>query len=229
MYTRTRSRALAAGAAILLVALNTACPADGSTAPVAPPLHTLTLSKAGAGSGSMLATPQSATYAEGATVSIAATPASGSSFTGWSGDCTGPVNPCSIAMSADKAVTATFTANTGAGQFDGAYAGTWTGGQSAGGNLTSTFTMTIAAGVIQGTFAPISGSASAVSGTVSANGAIAGNLAAATNGCAVVLTGQASTSVSGGTTGATLAGAYVLTPSATCNTASGSWTASRSK
>lgn len=60
----------------------------------------------------------------GATVKVAATPVSGSAFTGWSGDCTGPANPCSITMSADKAVTATFTVSTGAGQFDGAYAGT---------------------------------------------------------------------------------------------------------
>jgi hypothetical protein len=57
---------------------------------------------------------------------------------------------------------------------------------------------------------------------VSAAGAIAGNIPAAANGCAVVLTGQASTSTAGGTTGATLTGAYVLTPSLTCNTASGS-------
>ncbi len=95
--------------------------------------------------------------------------------------------------------------------------------------VTSTFTMTIAAGVIQGTFAPISGSIIAMSGTVSAAGAIAGNIPAAVNGCAVVLTGQASTSTWGGTTGATVTGAYVLTPSSTCNTAPGSWTASRAR
>lgn len=65
-------------------------------------------------------------------------------------------------------------------------------------------TMTIAAGVIRGTFAPIAVSVAAKSGTVSAAGANAGNIPAAANGCAVVLTGHSSTSTSGGTTAATL-------------------------
>src|SRR5262249_54081509 len=39
-----------------------------------------------------------------------ATPAAGSVFTGWSGDCAGTTNPCHVTMDQARAVTATFTA-----------------------------------------------------------------------------------------------------------------------
>lgn len=197
----------------------------GSTAPSGP--RTLTLSKSGAGNGSVVATPAGASYDEGTSVSIAATPDSVSAFTGWSGDCAGQDNPCTIVMSGNKTVTAAFTPNTGVGQFDGTYDGTWTGGQSDGSTLTSTFTWTITAGVVHGTFAPISGSTVAMSGTVSGSGALVGTIPAGSNGCSVDLAGQLTTSTTGGTTGATATGTYSLVASATCNSASGTWSATR--
>ena len=223
MCSLTRYRARAAGTGLLLVAMTTACPEN----PVQPQLRALTLSKAGAGTGFVLATPSASSYADGTTVSITAAPASGSTFTGWSGDCTGPTNPCSITMSADRIVTATFTANSGAGRFDGEFAGGWSGGQSNGSILIGTLTFTITNGTLTGTIAPISGSVGTFAGAVSASGALTASIAAGNNGCSVTLAGQVATTSSGGTTGAAATGTYFLPASVTCNSASGTWTATR--
>src|SRR5881296_1837858 len=169
---------------------------DSTTAPSDPPLRTLTLSKSGAGTGSIVATPAATAYAQGTTVSIAATADSGSAFTGWSGDGAGQANPCTIIMSRDRTVTAAFTG-------------------------------TVASGVMQGAFAPISGSTATMSGTASESGAISASLPAGSNGCSVNLTGQLATSSTGGVTGATATGTYSLVASSTCNSASGTWSATR--
>ena len=223
MDSRTRYRALSASAGILLVFTTTGCPESATQ----PQLRTLTLSNAGAGTGTLTANPAVATLREGTAVSIAATPASGSNFTGWGGDCSGPANPCSIVMNGDKTVTGTFTPNTGAGQFDGEFAGTWTGGQSDGSTLSGTLTLAITTGVLQGTISALSGSLGTFSGTVSPSGALSATVPAGNRGCNVTLAAQVRTSSSGTTTGATATGTYVLVPSLTCNTASGTWTATR--
>ena len=44
-------------------------------------------------------------------VTLTATPASGYSFSAWTGDCAGQGNPCTLTMDADKSVSATFTQN----------------------------------------------------------------------------------------------------------------------
>ncbi|GAB3844788.1 hypothetical protein GCM10028822_02440 [Hymenobacter terrigena] len=75
---------------------------------VAPTTYTLTT--ATTGSGTVVKNPDQATYASGATVSLTATPAAGYTFTGWSGDATGTANPLAVTMTANKTVTATFTA-----------------------------------------------------------------------------------------------------------------------
>ena len=43
---------------------------------------------------------------------MTATPVAGWSFSGWSGDLTGSVNPVTITLNGNKTVTATFTQNT---------------------------------------------------------------------------------------------------------------------
>src|SRR5262249_33089951 len=48
-------------------------------------------------------------FASGTAVTLTATPAAGSTFTGWSGGCTGTANTCTVTMSAAQSVTATFT------------------------------------------------------------------------------------------------------------------------
>jgi len=64
------------------------------------------------GSGSVGKSPDQASYAHGTVVTLTATPATGWSFSGWSGDLTGTTNPATITMSANRTVTATFTQNT---------------------------------------------------------------------------------------------------------------------
>jgi uncharacterized repeat protein (TIGR02543 family) len=64
-----------------------------------------------AASGNGTTTPAAGTYsyASGTTVSVTAVPASGATFTGWSGAATGTTNPVSIVMNASKTLTATFS------------------------------------------------------------------------------------------------------------------------
>ena len=228
MLSTTRRRFLSALGGILILTTTAACPEDspGPTGPQ-PNAFTLTLSRTGAGGGTMAATPSATTYVEGSTVSILATPASGSSFTGWAGDCTGPMNPCSLIMNMNRSVSGAFTASSGVGQFDGDYAGTWSGGQSNGTNLAGTLTLSISNGALQGTLAPISGSVGSFTGSVSPAGALAATIPAGPAGCAVTLSAQITTAAAGGTTGASTNGTYVLVASTTCKTASGSWTATR--
>ena len=83
----------------------------------APPVsYTLTVTKAGTGSGTVTSNPAgincgadcSETYNQGTSVTLTPTPDSGSTFTGWSGACSG-TGTCTVNMTSDKAVTATFT------------------------------------------------------------------------------------------------------------------------
>ena len=61
------------------------------------------------------ATVCSATFAQNATVSLIATPTTGATFAGWSGACGGTTTTCTVAMSAAKSVSATFTGGTPGG------------------------------------------------------------------------------------------------------------------
>ena len=79
------------------------------------------MTKAGAGTGTVTSSPAgincgstcTATYANGTTVTLTASPTSRSRFSGWSGDCTGR-STCVLTMTANHAVTATFTRKNGA-------------------------------------------------------------------------------------------------------------------
>jgi hypothetical protein len=76
----------------------------------------LTVTKQGTGSGTVTSSDGvincgiacSATYNSGTTITLTATPASGSTFSGWGGTCVG-TQPCTLTMSAAQAVSATFT------------------------------------------------------------------------------------------------------------------------
>jgi Zn-dependent metalloprotease len=83
-------------------------------------LRRLTVSKAGTGSGTVTSVPGGIAcgmacygdFADGEIVTLTATTAAGSSFTGWSGEgCTG-TGTCQVTMSQARSVTATFTVNT---------------------------------------------------------------------------------------------------------------------
>ncbi|MEI6206552.1 MAG: VCBS repeat-containing protein [Desulfuromonadales bacterium] len=78
--------------------------------------YALSVAKSGTGSGTVTSSPAgiscgatcSANYASGTSVTLTAAPASGSTFGGWSGACSGS-GTCTVAMSSAKSVTATFT------------------------------------------------------------------------------------------------------------------------
>ncbi len=78
----------------------------------------VSVAKAGTGSGSVrsapggidCAAPCSGAFDDGLRVTLSATPASGSTFAGWSGAGCGGTDACGLTMNADQTVTATFNA-----------------------------------------------------------------------------------------------------------------------
>ena len=79
--------------------------------PAAPGVtHTLTMAANPGGGGTTSPAAGGHTYAEGTVVDIGATPNIGYVFSNWSGGATGSTNPTTVTMSADKTVTANFTA-----------------------------------------------------------------------------------------------------------------------
>jgi List-Bact-rpt repeat protein len=79
-------------------------------------MRTVTVSKAGTGSGSVTSSPAgidcgstcSAQFADGASVTLTATPGSASEFLGWSGGGCSGVGTCPLVLSGDVSVTAQF-------------------------------------------------------------------------------------------------------------------------
>ena len=104
--TRWAALALAVGSVLLF----TSGAAAASTAS-----YTLSVSLAGAGSGTVTSSPAgiscgsscSFDYASGTQVTLSAIAASASSFSGWSGACTG-AGRCTVTMSSARSVTASF-------------------------------------------------------------------------------------------------------------------------
>lgn len=72
-------------------------------------IYALNLTSDGTGGGAVLCGDAAcaATYPAGTTVTLSATPASGSQFTGWSGACNG-ASPCSVLIDSGKSVAARF-------------------------------------------------------------------------------------------------------------------------
>lgn len=91
--------------------------ARGVVATFASTGQVLTVSKSGTGAGTVTSSPAgiscgatcSATFPGGTSVTLAASPTSGSVFSGWSGACAG-TGTCSVSMTTSRNVTATFTA-----------------------------------------------------------------------------------------------------------------------
>jgi photosystem II stability/assembly factor-like uncharacterized protein len=80
------------------------------------PIHTLTVTKAGTGNGTVTSSPAgitcgvtcSASFDYGASVTLTISPATGSTFIGWSGGGCSGTGTCTVTMDAAKTVTATF-------------------------------------------------------------------------------------------------------------------------
>jgi uncharacterized repeat protein (TIGR02543 family) len=79
------------------------------TANFAANLYTLTIN---ATNGSVTKTPDAASYSYGQVVTLQAVPNPGYSFSGWSGDASGTSTTTTVTMTANRSVTANFTANT---------------------------------------------------------------------------------------------------------------------
>jgi len=84
------------------------------------PTYSLTLAKSGTGSGTVTSSPDGIScgsdcaqnYTSGTSVTLAATPATGATFTGWSGACAGTSATCAVTMDRAKSVMATFDTTT---------------------------------------------------------------------------------------------------------------------
>jgi hypothetical protein len=86
------------------------------TAVIPIPMSTLSVQKIGSGSGTVTSTNQagincgstcSASFPTGSLVTLAATPATGSTFIGWSNGCTG-TGSCDVTLTTDQAIVAQF-------------------------------------------------------------------------------------------------------------------------
>jgi endoglucanase len=89
---------------------------DIRVAPGATSTYPLSVTHAGNGTGTVTSNPTgidcgsdcSETYASGTPVTLTAAPATGSTFGGWSGACSGTATTCSVTMDAVRSLTATF-------------------------------------------------------------------------------------------------------------------------
>jgi len=107
------------GTCTVTVTAPTTVTATFTASPVVVPTSTpvgLTVTTAGAGSGTITSSPAgitcgttcSATYSPGTALTLTAAATMGSTFTGWSGACTG-TSSCSVTLTSDTNVTATFS------------------------------------------------------------------------------------------------------------------------
>jgi uncharacterized repeat protein (TIGR01451 family) len=197
--------------------------------------RTLTVTKGGSGSGTVTSSPAgidcgadcSEAYTEDTVVTLTANPAANSTFAGWSGACTG-TGTCSVTMSQDQAVTATF--NTVGGP-DADLALTKTDSPdpvTVGQTLTYTLTArnngpagatgvvltdTLPGGVTFNSATPSQGSCTQASGTVTCN------LGALANGASATVQISATPQTPGSITNSASVAGSENDPSATNNTA----------
>ncbi len=73
--------------------------------------YALTVNVAGNGVGTVVKSPDAASYPYGTVVTLTATPSSTSYFAGWSGDIIGTTTPEAITVDGDKVITATFNSH----------------------------------------------------------------------------------------------------------------------
>lgn len=145
---------------------------------------TLTTATAGTGSGGISANPPGPIYVSGTIVTLTATAASGSIFTGWSGACSG-TGTCTVTMNSNQSVTATFNQPTFDLAVTTAGSGSGTVSQSAKASGTSCGTNCTA--YLAGTVVTLTATAASGSNFAGWSGACAG-----TGACTVTMTSDQS-------------------------------------
>jgi hypothetical protein len=83
---------------------------DAQQEPIAAaaPQYSLAITKTGSGQGKVTSSPPGVLFKKGTLVTLHAVPDSNSGFEAWSGNCLGSYRTCSVNMTADRAVTASF-------------------------------------------------------------------------------------------------------------------------
>lgn len=199
--------------------------------------YALTTSTTGAGSGAITRSNAGPAYAPGTVVTLTATPSAGSTFTGWSGACSGTTPTCQVTMDANKAVTATFTLAAAANfTLTTATAGTGTGAITqdkpgathAAGTIVTLTSAANAGSTFTGWSGACSGAAPTCQVTMDANKTVTATFtlaAAATFTLTTATTGTGAGSISRDKPGATHAAGTIVTLTATANTGSifGGW------
>lgn len=99
--------------------------------------YTLSVTTSGTGMGTVTTDPSGTAFTAGTLVTLTAAPASGSTFAGWSGACSGTSQTCAISMNSNVSVGASFVA---------AQTYAITASASAGGSVSPTGTSTVTAG-----------------------------------------------------------------------------------
>jgi hypothetical protein len=70
--------------------------------------YTLTVTRSGTGTGTVRTSPTGTSFAAGTVVTLTVAANANSTFTGWSGACSGTATTCQVTMNANKSVGATF-------------------------------------------------------------------------------------------------------------------------
>jgi endoglucanase len=190
--------------------------------------YSLSVTKAGTGSGTVAGgtincgTSCSASFTSGAAVTLTATAASGSTFAGWSGSCTGTTATCALTMSAARTVTATFN-TTGGGT---TYALTVTKAGTGSGTVTSSTGgincgSTCSATIASGTAVTLTAAAATGSTFASWGGACTGTGATCTVTMTAAQSVTATFNTSGGGTNYALSVAKAGTGSGTVTSSTG--------
>jgi hypothetical protein len=70
--------------------------------------YTLSINKSGSGSGNVSVNPQGTIFSSGTPITLTAVPEANSTFSSWSGGCSGTTPTCQVVMNSNVSVTATF-------------------------------------------------------------------------------------------------------------------------
>jgi pectate lyase len=184
-------------------------PSAASCSGTTPTSYTLTTANNPSAGGTVSNSPSGNSFTAGTQVTLTAVPASGYTFTGWSGGATGTTNPVTVTMDANKTVTANYTQQQQTTQYTLAVNTSGSGTVSmnpAGGTYTAgtvvAVTASAAAGwVFSGWSGAATGTANPVSVTMDANKSLTATFTQNTGGGTPDFSMTGYATLNGGTTG----------------------------